>query len=1148
MKKNVTIRAEKYSPLCKLFMIMRLLMLLLLLSITQVYAGLVAVENHKITLKIENSTIEKALFRIEENTDYVFIYNKNIIDVNKLVNINVKDEKIDNVLSKLFVGQNVRFQKGGNDIIISPLYNTPQKQDAVKVTGRVTDTAGAPLPGVNVYEKENPTQGVITDVDGNYSITLSSPDAVLVFSFVGFESQELFTAARKVINVKMVEQSVALNEVVLVGYGAIKKEHLSGAVGTVKEETLLNRGGNNVIEGLQGSVPNLNINIDNGNPSSVPEINIRGFTSINGGSPLIVIDGVSSNSTELARLNPNDIESVSVLKDAASCAIYGARASYGVVLVKTKQGKGDINVTYNGSYGFRKPTVKREGVTDPYLAMYWRRISDYPYSYAYYSDEQLEYAKKVSAGDAPYWRLDPTDPTVWEYFADINYYDVVFKKNAKSQNHDVSISGENNKLSYYLSAAFSDREGVLNYNPDVFKKYNLRSRLGVDITKWLNIENNTSYYQDSYDAPSSLSQEDLYYEINRTKSTYAIYNPQGTYTKKGAYMVGSLKEGGRSKDVGDHFKTMFLFELSLIKDIWKINGNYTYKKDFYTYSNYRVPVSYKKGPDMPLSAHFSDTFADQRNSNDVYKGINIYTTFNKVFNNAHALTAVVGFNQESSEHNSLWASRNELLSASLPTLQLATTDKDNSANYTDWAVRGVFARLNYTFKDKYIVEFNGRYDGSSKYPKNNRFGTFPSVSLAWRLGQEGFMQSLSFVSTLKPRFSWGVLGNQSGSNYGYIPTMSTSSTLKIIGGEPLLYVTTPDIVSANRTWETVVTKNLGVDLGLFDSKLYINFDIYDRQTLDMLTKSKTLPHVLGASEPQVNGADLLVKGWDLAVTWNHSVMLASSPLRYSIGFNISDSRAWITKFDNPDAYIDDYYVGKEIGEVWGLTNEGLFQSIDEIKNHAYQTQWASNEVNYFAPGDVKWKDMNGDGYIDYGSKRYGDTGDFSVIGNTNTYYRYGVNISVEWKNIEIQMLGTGVGKHDWFPRNSGMIFSILNSPHPMIMQYYLDDMWTPENRDAYFPRLKAYAAEDPQYELGIPQTRYVFSAAYFRIKNLTIGYTLPTPVLNKLKVKKIRFYFSCENLFTISGLTKYFYDPEVLNKDGQYPLEKTTTFGVNFIL
>lgn len=1131
-----------------LIVMMRSFIFLLCTTVFSFNTENVLSQNVKVTIDADKVvTIDEIFDLIMDQTEYTFIYQVDMFKTFPKVTLKKGTVRANQLISKsLSNGKfDISFSDNNTIVIKEHIPNIIDNQQMI--SGTVIDEQGIPLAGVNVLIVGT-NAGTQTDFDGNYSIGAASGD-ILEFSYVGMQTEQVTVGNNTTINVTMNEDVSKLEEVVLVGYGTRKVAKVSGAVNTISTKALENRMVRNIGEALQGTAANLNVNISDGRATTVPNINIRGFESINGGSPLIIIDGVSASASDLARLNPADVEAISVLKDAASAGIYGARASFGVLLVKTKQGKGKMRVDYNEIISLRQPTFLPEVELNPEIVLRAKHDAAYPY-YDLYSDAMYEYAARVWAGEAPAVYLNPNNQRYWEYYGSTDWFKEAYNNTALSINRNLSISGKNDKTAYYFSLGSFREDGAIKNGTDKYKRYNLRSKVGFDVTDWLTVTNNTSWESTNYDEPSGFDHWRYFHELNRSPSTGVVYNPDGSYTDYGAELIGVTKDGGRRTEIDNIIATQFATEISIIKDLWKVNADYTVRKSYENVSNFRKPVPYKTGPNEPVQYQYGQdrtTFAARSNDNSTYKAINLFTTINKEFNK-HAFTGTFGYNQEENTYRSFGTRRDELITTSLPSLELATGDTFASEGYSSWAVRGAFGRLGYSFDDKYILEVSGRYDGSSRFPKADRFVFNPTFSAAWRIDKESFMQNQSVVSLLKPRFSWGRLGNQNVSDFPYIASMSSGRTNKILDGDQRDAIYQPGLVASSLTWETVETKNFGLDLELFKGKIFTQFDIYERLTLDMLTKSKTLPAILGTSEPNENAADLKNRGWGVSVTWNESINLGKSPLTFSLTANLSDSRTWITDFDNPDAYIGDYYIGQEIGEIWGLTSDGLFQSAEEVQNYAFEDHRASDEIRYMAVGDVKWKDLDGDGIINFGSQRVGDTGDFRVIGNTQERYRYGINLNLNWNSFDLRVFGQGVGKRDYYPsRGSHYFWGIYAQPWANPTKHILDNMWTPENTDAYFPRLKAYAAEDYS-ELGIPQTRYLIDASYFRIKNITLGYTLPRELLEKINVNTLRIYFSGENLFTFSDITKFGMDPEALTGTGQYPQQKKFSFGVNLSL
>ncbi|MDH5398766.1 MAG: TonB-dependent receptor, partial [Cyclobacteriaceae bacterium] len=1052
------------------------------------------------------------------------------------------------------------------------------------VTGKITDQKGEALIGATVLESGT-KNGTVTDVEGNFSISLTSATPVLKVSFIGYITAEVPVNGQTVINVSLEDDIQQLQEIVVVGYGVEKRVNLSGAVDQVNAEQLEARPISNISQGLQGVIPNLNIDFFSGEPGAAANINIRGITSINGGNPLILIDGVPSESMELNRLSPQDIESISVIKDASAAAIYGARAAFGVIIITTKSGESEgVSISYSGNTSWDKPTVLPNKITDPYIYLRVRETStdNTPWDNQNYSDQTYQYARDRSDNPSgtPGVRTNPTDPSSWEYMGDRDWTDYFLGDYSISQNHQLALSGRSKTTQYYLSGSYNKQNGALKLADDYFDRYSVRSKVTFKPYEWLSVGNNTFINSTTREKPSYLSIWDLY----NFHPTDWDKNPDGTWANTDVGYAGArLTDGGRNNERYGSFQTRFTTEMSFLDDMLKFNSDFTYRKGNTNYNYYTTKYKVGYGPDDVRevgnnSAYRGTEFED-------YSVFNAYATFRKSFN-GHNLTAIAGYNQEYYRSEWFMAAKDKVISASLPTIALATGNSNVDEYIADWAVRGVFFRANYIYNDKYILEFNGRYDGTSRFPKENRFGFFPSASAAWRIDQESFMSSVDVISSLKLRGSYGSLGNQSVSEYGYIPTMQSSQSNYLIGGALPQRVTPPSLVSSNYTWEEVKTFNFGAEIGILGDQLYTTFDVFNRNTLGMLTLGKDLPDVLGASEPLENAADLETKGWELSINYKNNLNVAGKSLVLNTKFVLSDSRSFITSFDNPNGNLTQYYEGMEFGEIWGLQSDGLFQSQSEIDNldESSLIPWGALDI---VPGWPKYKDLDGNGAIEKGTTLE-DPKDMSVIGNVSPRYRYGVNLSADWNGFDLSIFMQGIGKRDYYPLDY-LYWGFYQQPYAggyehlldfyraadesstdraRHSQSYIDAGLADQNLDAEYPILQSWMADrnlgeriDQSKGLAIPQTRYMLSSAYLRLKNLTVGYSLPTSVIERLGLAKVRVYFSGENLTEWSQV-KAHYDPESLNdnqttinpaestsrsvgKGYAYPLQRRFAMGLN---
>ena len=1100
----------------------------------------------KVTLTMSNVTVKQAMDKLKNTSGYSFVFSTNDINTNKKISIDAKNKDVSNVVGQILQGQNLDFEIQGKNIIVRNVYKSSNAQEkTVRVKGNVKDITGESITGANVLVKGT-TTGTITDIDGNFMLDVPK-GAILQVSYIGFTNYEVRITDQKTLSITLSEDSEALDEVVVVGYGIQKKANLSGAVSTVQTKQIENRPVLNVGQALQGTVANLNVSVGTGQAISTPSFNIRGYNSINGGSPLVVIDGVSSSASQLNRMNPNDIASISVLKDASSCAIYGAKAAYGVILVTTKTGKNEkLSINYNNNFSFRQNTRMPDVITDPYTVVTMRNLAYYPWGTCY-DDKQIEYAKKVSEDPSisPYY-VNPDGS--YSYYGQTDWVAEAYRKNAFSTNHSVDLSGKTDKVDYYFSAGYNYNRGMLRENTDVYNRYNLNSKINFKIIENWSISNNTTLTSFDYKAPTNLGSS-TFWEINRVSPLDVPKNPDGTWTSSGSDPLGLLADGGDWKQYSTLIRTQFNTRLDIIKDVLFLQGSLSYTTNKSRQQWFYSPVPYNNGPDRPVyyRNEVTSAYADASDDKNLY--LDLFGTFHKTFADKHTLTAMVGYNQEEYEYYSHNLSRKDLISTSVPTIGLATGDKDMSEGLGSKATRSAFGRIGYIYDDKYILEFNGRYDGTSIFPKDDRFVFSPSGSAAWVVSKESFFEPLQdVVSFFKLRGSYGQLGNQDlSSYYPYLPIMGTGKLGPIIDGNQPIYVSAPGLVSGSLTWERVTSMNVGADLNLLNNRLSFSGEYYVRRTKDMLTKGPTLPGTLGTSVPTDNAADLKTRGWELTVGYKDQFKVAGKPMNIGANFNIADSRSFITKFENTTGTLYDYYVGYEMGEMWGLTTEGFFTSEQEIKDHADQTPVTSYPgTPPTGPGDLKFADLDGDGIINGGEWTLDDHGDYRIIGNSRPRFLYGLNLNADWNGIDFSVFFQGVGKQNYYPGSGDLYFwGVYNQPWTNITEGNLKDHWSEDNPNGYFPRLKSYVAYQSGIEAAAVQTKYLQNASYLRLKNLSVGYTFPRQWVNKLYLQNLRVFFTGDNLAVWSGLYKYYKcDPEGLGGSG-YPLQKSFSFGLN---
>lgn len=1022
------------------------------------------------------------------------------------------------------------------------------------VTGKVTDEHQVPLPGVSVVI-QGTSKGTATDFDGNYTIEVQE-GSVLTYSSVGFVTQQKKISGgsnRLTVNISLQELREELSEVVVVGYGSQKKENLTGAIASIDSKELESRPLTNIGQGLQGLIPNLNVNAGNGRPGQDADFNIRGFTSLSNASPLVLVDGVQMDANQI---NPDEVESVTVLKDAASAAIYGGRAAFGVILITTKKGKKDMptRISLSTNYSLARPTRLPELVNSlDYVKMYMAasetgQLTGGTVGTDIYTDDDLNRIRAYIANPSPELSvyIDPTDPRKYRYAGNTNWVKEMYPGFASQTQHNISLSGGSEKTSYIASFGKFSQEGLFKQSQQTYNRYNLSLGVNSDITKWLTVNLKTTLNRKDNDRPADgqngVSAERFVFDL---KPLMPVKHPDGNYSGQGDFTnpFAMIAAGGRNKYVSDDFWVTGGIVLNPLKNV-KIIGDYTWntyrfngKINTKRYKEYGAPTDGVSifdptmAYDLGFFPYITTAYVEENNSHNRYASANIYAQYENTFASKHYLKVMAGYNQEEKHYEGFSATAKNLLNQDYPYLRLNNDEKPTvGSNISDWALLGTFFRFNYIYADKYLLEINGRYDGSSRFSRDSRYVFSPSMSLGWRISKEAFFAPLEkVVNDLKFRVSYGKLPNQVAvGDYPYLATMDLlPKTGYVFGNEQQPFILAPGLVSGNFTWENVETRNFGVDFGLFANRLSGSFDYYVRDTKGMLVDGTPLPAVLGTAAPQRNAANLQTKGFELMISWKDRI---SDDLSYRIAFNLADSRSFITKYDlNPSGSLTDYYEGREIGEIWGYTTEGLYQTdaeaavLDNSKLAAYQ--WLA--------GDVKYADLNGDGEISNGNNTLDDHGDLSIIGNQRPRYTFGANLGFDYKNFDLTMFFQGVGKRD--AMLSGTYFwgfTTINSV-PTTQQL---DYWTAENPDAYYPRLRFNGTGNIQ-----TQTRYLQDASYVRLKQITLGYTLPKDVLTKHGIENLRIYITGQNVFEFTKLLKS-YDPELLSQD--YPLNRLYTLGV----
>lgn len=1058
--------------------------------------------------------------------------------------------------------------------LLPPPYNTLihsviTQQDGV-CKGVVKDNQGETVIGASVVVKGS-TNGTITGLDGDFTLNNVKRGDVIQISYIGYVSQEVVWQGTP-LNITLKEDSQTLEEVVVVGFGSQKKANLTGSVSQVKMDDVLGeRPVTNVKNALQGSMPGLMVS-GGASPGEAKSFNIRGTVSINGMNPLVLIDNVEG---DIDLLNPEDIESVTVLKDAASSAIYGARAAAGVILITTKKAKkGEkFNLNYNANFGFQTSiNSPKQASLDEYLRAYQAA----GFSETYYAgngsvSKWREYLAGYKENPAAY-------PTVGDgiyigedgapyYLNDKDVYKA-FQETSFMQTHNLTANGGTEKLRYRLSAGLTKEDGPLIESKDTYMRKNISSFISADITDWLTQEADFRYTVADRSEP--MGSGDGIYCMNHISFYPSGMMPGSVNTSVGKDLPlitpeNQIRYNNPYLTDTDNTRIYLRTILRPIKGL-ELVGEYTYDRKNWQKSYYAKKWEYTTEQLGSNNSVTSDYLFKSEDHED-YNALNLYGTYNFSIKEDHMFKVMAGFNQERKQNSWISVQTHDMIAPSAPSFTSATGKIIPQNSYSDYAIRGAFYRINYNYKDRYLFEANGRYDGSSKFPKDDRFGFFPSFSVGWNIAREAWMEkALDYVSDLKLRASWGQIGNQNIGNYGYYSTMQPvgNSNYWLKDGEFITYISTPGLVSNSFTWETVETLDIGFDASMFNSRLQVTFDWYQRTTRDMLIAGIQLPAVVGTSAPMRNAADMRTRGWEIAVNWRDQI----GDWKYNIGFNLYDYKSKITKYSNNEDKLlsQNYYEGKTLGEIWGYVSDGFYTIDDFDGPGTWQLKDGVASLDGYnpRPGDEKFVNLNDDrgtNEINSGLNTVDSPGDQKVIGNSTPRYNFGVNLGVSYKGFSLSAILQGTAKRDvWIGGMSLFPFGgSAKAYYPVF--YNQTDYWEPmgscdgqytENDREYWvaknPDASLYRLYSNMQNHGSNQrasTKYLQNGAYMRLKNITLAYTFPKALISKVSLSALKVFVSAENLATISSLPKG-YDPERLSWG--YPFYRTLSFGLNVTL
>lgn len=1101
MKKKRIRVSEFFCTLIKIWKVMRLSLCFILFFMAQSWAVESFSQEVRLTMNMKNVKVIDVLNKIENETDYFFLFNQKLVNVDRIVNVEVKQEKVEEILSHLFEGTNVDYIVKDRQIVLvtgtGSEYTVQQQQRTI--SGTVTSESGEPLPGVSVVIKGT-SQGTITDVDGKFTLKEIDSDQILVFSFVGMESKEVTVGNQVLLNVLLIESTIGLEEVVAVGYGVQKKVNLTGAVESVTSEQIASRSVGQASMALQGIAPGVTVTQSSGKPGEDGgTIRIRGIGTIGDSDPLILVDGIPGNINDL---DVSEIDNISVLKDAASAAIYGSRAANGVILVTTKRANtGQFQVNYRASAGWQEPTALPKKVNGyDHMVMINEAYSNVGGTKPY--NEDYIGAYKINA---------PSDE-----YPETNWHDVMLKDRAFQQNHYLGVNGGGEKIRILGSVSYWDQEGIMYSN---YKRLNMRLNSDMQIR-----ENLKFGFDLLMKNERSAEPPQQWYWLARYPNNLAGKNENGTWGIgwDGTNGWAELADGGKATTKTDETVANMKLDWQPIKDL-NIGFQVAPNKIIQHYKNFRkhVDLYYPDGTIINPS-EFKATLTEKY-TREVTNNYKLILNYSKNIQ-SHSFDLLAGW--EAIDYKKEWIQgyREQYPLENYEVLDVgAIVNQEATGNAEEWSLMSYFGRVNYNFREKYLFEANLRVDGSSRFDEGNKYGLFPSFSVGWRISEEDFFSTIDWIQNMKLRASWGNLGNQNIGNYPYTSSVSFGQNY-IFGDAPVNGAGLINGANPELSWEKTSVVNIGLDATI--KNFSITADYYIKNTSDILLELP-VSRTAGLTAPYQNAGKVRNTGWDLRIVYSNKI----NDFNYRIGATLADVKNKIKDLVGTGPYIETRTVYKEgypINSLYGLEVLGLFQTQDEIDNHV--PQFGAN----LQRGDIKYKDQSVDG----SGKGDGEinAADRVVIGSTVPRYTFSFDFTCNYKGLDLGLFFQGVGKVDGYLDNiSTMAFYLGGTA-----QEWHKDYWREDNPGASYPRLTFNYPNNEQVS-----SYWMRSAAYLRLKNLQVGYTLPSKWVEKFSLNKFRVYFSGQNLFTIDDFYPS-YDPEApVGKGDFYPVMKVFSFGID---
>lgn len=1097
----------------KILKVMKLTIFLMLFSLVSV-AGRTYSQSTRLTVKLNQATLLEIFNVIEAQSEFQIAYNSNNLDVNKKISIDAENKTVNEILDQILESKNLQYKIVDRYIVITDSENKSQlKNDAsqktIDVRGKVTNIQGEALPGVTVVVKGS-SNGIITDFDGKYLLKGVKENDVLVFSFIGMKSQEVMVSGNMTIDVKLSEDIQGIDEVVVIGYGTQKKVNLTGAIATVDAASLQSRPVTQTSQALQGKMAGVTVTQNFGMPGSdAGTIRIRGIGTLGSKDPLVLIDGVEGSINDI---NPNDIENMSVLKDAASASIYGSRAANGVILIQTRRGGKNeaMKISYNGLVGSQVATDLPEKVSGiDYLIMKNENERNNGRTEIYTQAYIDEYRQNV--GNEPYF--------------DTNWYDLAMKPSSLQHQHTLTVQGGTEKISSLVSLNYLSQDALI--EDSGFKRSSIRFNTNFQASKRLSFSMDGFLRRENTNRPnppgggSGDGITELFRMMSELPSTYPGIWADGTLGEgwNGDNPIGYIREGGNYNSVSSRVVLNLRGKLKFTD--W-LNMEVGYAPKYLTSNSISTTKHYtfRRLDGSTGTRPNGLNGVGNSNSRSLESFYQALLNFDKSFGK-HQATALLGYESIEYRNDSFSASRQNFLLPQYEVLSAGDENfKDNGGSASEWALSSYFGRVNYSFDDKYLIEANLRYDGSSRFASDNRWGWFPSVSVGWRIIQEGFMQNLNFLSNLKLRASWGELGNQNIGNYPYLGVVSINQPYYF--GKTVVQGAGQTVLpNRNVTWETTIVLNGGVDFGFFNNQLTGSFDIYQKNTVDILYK-RDIPAIIGLEASEQNIAEVQNFGWDLQIGWQDKIR----DFNYGVDVVLFDVKNKVIDLNGKPQYGRNViFENEEYQAFYGYECLGIYRSQEDLDNYP-----ALNTA--VKMGDLIFKDQNDDGVID-------PENDKKIIGSNIPRFNFGTTLNFAYKNFDASIFLQGVGKKDLYYLATSPAYGGTYYSHEL-NRYIPDDPSTYETAD--WTRMGGAAAnrEDNSY--------YLYNAAYLRCKNLVFGYTLPKSLLQKMNISSVRFYFTGQNLFTLDKLKINSLDPESPNSTtgtNFYPNVKTFAFGVD---